>query len=71
MKTRIEEKLLLYKVVTQKNPDAFAKLYDFYIEPIYSFFFFKLSNREDAEDITSEVFLKPWDYLRHPRDWIA
>ena len=63
MKTRIEEKLLLYKVVAQKNPDAFAKLYDFYIEPIYRFVFFKLSNREDAEDITSEVFLKTWDYL--------
>ena len=63
MRALIEEKLLLYKVVTKKDPDAFAKLYDFYIEPIYRFVFFKLSNREDAEDIASEVFLKTWDYL--------
>ncbi len=63
MKTRIEEKLLVYKVVTNKDTEAFAKLYDFYVEPIYRFVFFKLSNKEDAEDITSEVFLKTWDYL--------
>lgn len=68
MKALIEEKLLLYKVVTKKDSDAFAKLYDFYIEPIYRFVFFKLSNREDAEDITSEVFLKTWDYLIEDED---
>lgn len=59
----LKEKLLLYKVRVKKDPDAFAQLYDFYIEPIYRFVYFKLSNKEDAEDITSEVFLKTWNYL--------
>ena len=63
MNIRIEEKLLVYKVVAKKDTEAFAQLYDFYVGPIYRFVFFKLSNREDAEDITSEVFLKVWDYL--------
>lgn len=63
MKTLFVEKLLLYKIKTKKDQEAFAKLYDFYIEPIYRFVYFKLSNKEDAEDITSEVFLKTWDYL--------
>ncbi len=63
MKSLVKEKLLLYKVKIKKDPDAFAQLYDFYVEPIYRFVYFKLSNKEDAEDITSEVFLKTWDYL--------
>ena len=63
MKLMVEEKLLLYKVRIKKDPEAFAQLYDFYVEPIYRFVYFKLSNREDAEDITSEVFLKTWNYL--------
>ena len=58
-----KEKILLYKVRVKKDPDAFAQLYDFYVEPIYRFVYFKLSSKEDAEDITSEVFLKTWNYL--------
>lgn len=72
MKTNIEEKLLVYKVVSNRDTEAFAKLYDFYIEPIYRFVFFKLSNKEDAEDISSEVFLKTWDYLiEKPKEIIS
>lgn len=63
MQLMLKEKILLYKVRTKKDPDAFAQLYDFYVEPIYRFVYFKLSNKEDAEDITSEVFLKTWNYL--------
>jgi len=63
MKTLVTEKILVYKVRTKRDPDAFSKLYDFYIEPIYRFVYFKLSNKEDSEDITSEVFLKAWNYL--------
>ena len=32
--------------------------YDKYVEQIYRFIFFKVGNREDAEDITSQVFIK-------------
>lgn len=63
MKPLLTEKLLLYKVRVKKDPEAFAKLYDFYVAPIYRFVYLKLSNKEDAEDITSEVFIKTWNYL--------
>lgn len=63
MQQTIKEKLLLYKVQSKKDPEAFAQLYDIYVGPIYRFVFFKLSNAEDAEDVTSEVFLKMWQYL--------
>jgi RNA polymerase sigma-70 factor (ECF subfamily) len=63
MKGSLEEKSLLYKVQTQKDPEAFALLYDQYVEPIYRFVYFKISHREEAEDVTGEVFLKCWQYL--------
>ena len=37
---------------------ALQAIYDTYAEPIYKFIFFKVGNREDAEDITSQVFMK-------------
>lgn len=42
------------------DPDAFAQLYNAYVDPIYRFIFFKVSDRETAEDLTSQVFLKAW-----------
>lgn len=59
---RIQEKLLLSKV-KHKDADAFAKVYDAYSEGIYRFIYFKVPTTEIAEDITSEVFLKVWEYL--------
>ncbi len=38
----------------------FAKLYDEYVEKIYRFIFLKVSSRETAEDLTSQVFLRFW-----------
>ncbi|MDQ6694046.1 MAG: RNA polymerase sigma factor [Chloroflexota bacterium] len=35
-----------------------AQIYDAYVEAIYKFVYYKVSNREDAEDITSQVFFK-------------
>lgn len=42
---------------------AFGKLYDQYVTPIYRFIFFRVKGQEDAEDLTTEVFLKTWQYL--------
>lgn len=63
MKRKINEKILLYKVRTKKDPEAFGQLYDIYIDKIYRFVYFKINSKEDTEDITSAVFLKVWSYL--------
>ncbi|MBI4427406.1 MAG: RNA polymerase sigma factor [Candidatus Magasanikbacteria bacterium] len=63
MKDVINEKLLLYKVRIKRDPEAYGLLYDLYVKKIYRFIFFKISSREEAEDLTSEVFLKAWNYL--------
>ena len=49
--------------VKKKDPEAFALIYDSYVTPIYRFIYFKVASRQDAEDLTSEVFLKIWQYL--------
>ena len=63
MQFGITEKLLLLKIQDKKDPEAFAKLYDQYVEKVFRFVRFKVDNKEEAEDITSEVFLKVWSYL--------
>lgn len=45
------------------NTEAFGKLYDFYVDAIYRYIFFKVG-REDALDLTENVFLKVWGNLR-------
>jgi len=57
------EKLLVYQVNRNKDPEAFSGLYDLYVDDIFKFVFYKVSNWEQAEDLTSEVFLKTWQKI--------
>ncbi len=63
LNTIIQEKTLLYRISVHKDADAYATMYDVYVEKIYRFVFFKVNNTQEAEDITSDVFLKVWQYL--------
>jgi len=67
-RSKLSEKILLFKLQAKEDPEAFAKLYDIYARRIYSFVFFKVGNREEAEDITSEVFLKAWRYISEKKE---
>jgi RNA polymerase sigma-70 factor (ECF subfamily) len=40
--------------------EAFGRLYDYYLPAIYRFILLKVSQREEAEDLTHQVFLKAW-----------
>jgi RNA polymerase sigma-70 factor (ECF subfamily) len=51
-----EEKELVKQA--QGSPDAFAKLYDQYYPKIFGYVLRRSANREAAQDITSETFLK-------------
>lgn len=42
----------------KSRKDALQAIYDAHVEQIYKFVFYKVGNREDAEDITSQVFIK-------------
>lgn len=71
MKPRYSEKILVHKIQQDGDTDSFAILYDLYIQKIYRFTYLKLGNREEAEDITSEVFLKAWNYLIANKDQVV
>src|SRR5436190_966488 len=43
---------------TEARKRAICAVYEAYVEQLYKFIFFKVGNREDAEDITSQVFIK-------------
>ena len=48
-----------------QDKEAFIKAYDLYVDQIYRFIYFKVGNRYDeAQDITSAVFLKTWNYIQ-------
>jgi len=58
-----EEKILLHQT-RNGNEQAFAKFYDNYRESIYRFVLLRVSDKERAEDITTNAFIKIYDYLR-------
>jgi RNA polymerase sigma-70 factor (ECF subfamily) len=45
------------------DPEAFAQLYDAYVDRIYRYIYFRVSDDSLTEDLTSQVFLKAWEYL--------
>lgn len=45
------------------DANAFSKLYEHYLTPIFRFVFFRVRTHEDAEDVTQHVFLKAWAAL--------
>ena len=48
----------IIKNLNQNQSIAFAQVYDLYIGQIYGYLFNRVQNRQIAEDLTSEVFLK-------------
>jgi RNA polymerase sigma-70 factor (ECF subfamily) len=60
---RLSSELELTQRAVSGDSNAFAALYDFYVEQIYRFILFRVGNEQTAEDLTSQVFLKAWDNL--------
>lgn len=60
MKRSLKEKFL-YNQLKKQDREAFAEIYDLFVEPLYRFIYFKISDKEEAQDLTSEVFLKAWN----------
>jgi len=56
-----EKKLI--KDAIKGEAQAFGLLYDHYQPQIYRFIYLKVSHREEAEDLTHQVFLKSWENI--------
>jgi RNA polymerase sigma-70 factor (ECF subfamily) len=63
MSRRLKEQYLFLKLRATRDPEVFGELYDIYVDQIYRFIYFKVARREEAEDLTGDVFLKTWQYI--------
>ena len=68
MQGRLKEKFLLFRVRAKRDPEAFGAIYDAYVDRVYRFIYFKVGTAEQAEDLTSETFLKAWQYLKDKKE---
>jgi RNA polymerase sigma-70 factor (ECF subfamily) len=50
-----------------KNHDkeAFIRIYDENVNEIHRFVYFKIGSREEANDLTSMIFLKAWNHIQN------
>ncbi len=63
-----EEKKNIKELVRKAKegfPNAFAEIYDCYFPQIYRFIFLKVNNREEAEDLSQQVFVKAWGSIQN------
>jgi RNA polymerase sigma-70 factor (ECF subfamily) len=54
----------VYRLTSARDERSFAKIYDTHVESIYRFVYLKLSSKEQAEDVTAEVFLRFWQQVK-------
>ena len=62
LKKEADERLVIE--AAQKDPDRFAELYENNFERVYAFIARRVGNREEAQDLTSEVFHQALANLR-------
>lgn len=48
-------------LINEKNSHAFTELYHRYKKPLLIYAYQKLENRQEAEDVVSELFIKLWN----------
>lgn len=59
-KEQIEQ---LVQKVQKGDMQAFAKIYDHYVDKVYKYYYFK-TTQEEAFDLTENLFLKVWENIR-------
>ena len=61
--TKAEDDTLLVGRAISRDPDAFGRLYDMYVDRVYRHLYYRVGNVADAEDLTQEVFRKAWQAI--------
>ena len=62
IKNSLQEKVVFLKLKSG-NTEAYGYFYSKYVKKVYSFVLFKVSNKEVAEDLTQDIFLKTWQHI--------
>src|SRR5437588_12660453 len=45
------------------DQEAFAELYNSYVDKIYKYVYYKVGDATDAEDLCEQVFMKAWEAI--------
>lgn len=59
--------MVRHSSVSADRTTAIGQIFEEYVDPVYRFLYSRLGNREDAEDLTSEVFLRAAQMLNTDR----
>ncbi len=59
----IDEERMLVLRAAKHDSEAFARLYDRFVDKIYKYIYYKVGAKSDAEDLTAQVFLKAWEAI--------
>ena len=59
--------IALVENAKRHDPEALAKLCELYYKDVYSYIYYRVSNVQDAEDLTDDVFLKMVEAIRSCR----
>ena len=54
----LQREKILIQAAKRGDPDALGVLYDAYVDRIYRYLFIRLNDRQLAEDLTADVFLR-------------
>jgi RNA polymerase sigma-70 factor, ECF subfamily len=55
-------------LAARQNPAEYRHIYNKWLPRIYKYFYFRVGNEKDAEDLTSQVFLKAYETLPRYQD---
>lgn len=64
--TAIDERHIdrLLRRARKGDAEAFARIYDIYVDRVYAYAYARLNDRHEAEDVTETVFLKAFEAIR-------
>ena len=55
----------LLRRLKNRDREAFIRVYDENVKEIYRFVYFKVGRRDEADDLTSVIFLKAWHHIQN------
>lgn len=67
MRTHVEVNSLVHDA-RGGDKEAVGKLYDTFLDAVYRFVFFRVSSREEAEDLTEETFVSIFEHIGKYKD---
>jgi RNA polymerase sigma-70 factor (TIGR02952 family) len=59
----LDEERLLASRASMGDREAYAELYQRYVDKIYRYIYYKVGQQAETEDLTSQTFMKAWDAI--------